>query len=1025
MLKGPIYAAVKEKKITLFIAAILMLLGFYSYYITPKQESPDINAPVAIIVTVYPGASPEDVERLVTTKIEDKAVEVGGYDSIDSFSKNSVSTVVLWIEKGVDIDKAWEELRQKMRELQSELPKECREIQVNTDLSQTAGMMISISGEKYNYEELSSYAEGLKRELSKVDGISRFDITGKQEQEVSVMVDLAKLNYYNLSLDNIAQIINSQSVEIPSGKIKDKDAKINVNVSGGYSTIKEIENTIIAVSAANGSVVRLKDVASVHMSFEDSNYKIKQNGKNAVLLTGYFKENKNIVITGREVEEKLNQYKSRLPKDVVFHEVLYQPKDVSKAINNFIINLIEGMIFVIIVVFLGMGVRNAVTVSAVIPLSMLITFCVMYLMEIKIHQISIAGLIIALGMLVDNAIVVSDAIQVRIDNDEERMQACVGGVKEVALPVLTSTLTTVGAFIPLLMLPSVAGEYVRSLPQIIMISLSASYFVALFVTPVFAYMTFKKSTYNEKLSKVRGFFNKTLKVAMNNKKRALVIPIIALAFSVFLAVNMGLQFFPMADKKMVYVDIRTEQSTDMSKTESISSKVADILKEQNEIVSYTEAIGNGLPKFFTTLPLYTQSQDFAQIMIKVDLKKGSRFKTNTQFVDYLQGIIDSKISGGTVTVKQLEQGEPIGNPIRIRVSGDNIERIKEAADEVENTLSGIEGTINVGNDFTDRVYEYDVNIDVDKASTFGISKYDVQREVNIALSGKEASVLRKVGSEYKIMVKGSIDSKEELENIGIKSSAAGTKVILKEIAEVSLKSHVPNIKRHERDRSITVFSDVKSGYNSANIEQSLKNQISRKDLSDVSVSFDGEKAKILKYFGDMGVLAIFAGLVIFAILLFQFRNFSQPFVILLTIPLSVIGAIVGLFVTRQPLSFTSMLGIVSLMGIVVNNAIVLLDYINSERSSGVSLEQACEQAADKRFRPIMLTTTTTVVGLVPLIMGGDNLFTPMSISLLSGLMISTLLTLVVIPVVYAVIENKFTNKISSGSVKTGDKSIGI
>jgi len=455
MMKGPIYAAVKERKITLFIVAVLIVLGFYSYYIIPKQESPDITAPVAIITTVYPGASPEDVERLVTSKIEDKAVEVGGYDTVDSNSMDSVSIVVLWIENGIDVDKAWEELRQKMSDLKAELPKECMDIEVHTNVTETAGMIISISGENYSYDELSSYAEDLKRELDKIDGVSRFDIIGSQDMEVAVDVDIARLNYYRLSLDNITQIISAQSVEIPSGKVNDGSAKINVKVSGGYPSIKEIGDTILTVSPENGSKVYLKDVAHVHMDLEDSSYKIKQNGRNAVLLTGYFKSNKNIVITGTEVEKIINRYKSRLPEDVVFDEVLYQPADVKKSINSFVINLIEGMVFVIITVFLGMGVRNAIIVSTVIPLSMLITFFAMYLMNIKIHQISIASLIIALGMLVDNAIVVSDSIQVRIDNGEEKMEACVEGVREIALPVLTSTLTTVGAFIPLLMLPSV------------------------------------------------------------------------------------------------------------------------------------------------------------------------------------------------------------------------------------------------------------------------------------------------------------------------------------------------------------------------------------------------------------------------------------------------------------------------------------------------------------------------------------------------------------------------------------------
>jgi len=1004
--RGPIYAAVKNRKITLFAVALLIISGLYSYYISPRQESPDINAPIALITTVYPGASPEDVEKQVTSKIENKVVEIDGYDSVDSTSKDSVSTVVLKLDQGVDVDKAWSELRQKMDDLQPDLPEECQDVEINTDLTETAGMIISIAGKNYGYDELESYAEDLKDLLGNVDGVSRFDITGKQDKQVSVSVDISKLNSYSLSLEDIVRIITAQNVEIPSGKISDGNSKINVKIPGNYTSLDELKNTILMVSPSNGSAVRLRDVADVGMAPEDSSYKIKQNGENAVLLTGYFKSNKNVVLVGKDVEKALTAFKARLPKDVTFDEVIYQPKDVSSSVNGFIMNLLEGMLFVMIVVFIGMGARNAVVVSTAIPLSVLITFSAMNLLGIKIHQISITALIIALGMLVDNAVVVSDAIQVRMDNGEEKMDACVDGVKEVALPVLTSTLTTVGAFLPLLMLPSLAGEYVKSLPQIIIISLMASYLVALFVTPTMAFMLFRKGKAAEKPSKLRNFFSVSLQYALNHKRSIILLSLAALGFSIFLGTRLGLQFFPKADKNIIYVDITGEHRGDIARTEALADEVAGILKEQKEIVSLTEAIGNGLPKFYTTMALYTPSQDFAQIMCRLDLKKGGRFKNNTQFLDYVQEVLDSGITGGRATVKQLEQGEPIGNPIRIRIYGDSMEMLKDSADQVENALRDIEGTINVDDDCSDSIYEYYADVDADKASTMGISKYDMQNEVNIALSGRQASVYKKGGNDYDIVVKGNIESVEDLENIAIKSSVTGNKVLLKDIAQITLESHVPSIKKHDRKKSIMVVSDVKDGYNPVNIEKELKGKLDKMDLGGVNIAFDGENSKIVLYFGDMGSSAVFALLLIFGVLLLEFGSFSQVLLILLTIPLSVIGSLTGLFISRQPLSFTSMMGIVSLMGIVVNNAIVLIDYINVERRNGVKIEDACAQAAGRRLRPIMLTTTTTVVGLIPLVLAGDSMFTPMSISLLSGLMVSTLLTLILIPTVYALVEGR-------------------
>ena len=1004
--KGLIIGAIKERKVTLFLAVLIMLSGLYSYYITPKQENPDITPSIAIITTIYPGASPEDIEKLVTRKIEDEAAELKGYDYSESQSRNGLSIVVVRLRQDANIEKSWTDLRQKMEDLQNELPKEIHPIQINTNLTETAGIIISMSGENYSYEELAAYAEDYKKELSKVNGISRFDIHGKQEKEIKIEVDVAQINQYQLSLQDIIRVLQAQNISVPLGQIKNDEARFNVTTTGTFSSLKEIEDTILTGSKNSSGVVRLKDIAKVTMDLEEANYRIKQNGRNAVLLTGYFQENKNIVIIGKSVETKVNGLKENLPEDIYFDQVLYQPKNVSNSVNNFILNLITGILFVIIVVFIGMGFRNAVIVSTAIPLSILSTFVVMKLLGIPIHQISITALIIALGMLVDNAIVVSDSIQMKIDQEVEKMQACVEGVREVAIPVLSSTLTTVAAFTPLLLLPSMAGEYISSLPLIIMISLTASYLVALFVTPTMAYMFFKKNTSEEKRYRIRTFFDRMLHLGMSRRKRTILLALSVFAMSLLLATQLGLQFFPNADTDILYIDIRTESSANIRKTEALVEQVSSILKEQKEVVSYTGAIGDGLPKFYNTLPIYTQSQDFAQMMIKVDLKGEKRFKSYAAFVDHLQEIFDAEIAGGTATIKQLEQGEPIGAPVRVRVTGDDMDTLEAATRKVSHYLSTIQGTINIDDDFTDKIYEFYVDIDTEKASFFAVTKYDIQNEVNIALMGRTASIFRNEGSEYNILIKSNTQSQEDLKNLKIKSSATGSKTLLKEIADIQLRPQLPNIKKHDREKSVTIYSDVKSGFSSVDIQRQLQNGLKELALEDVQVVFDGEREKIQEHFGSMGTFAIFALLLVYGILLIQFNSFVQPLIILLTIPLSVIGSILGLFLFRQPLSFTGLLGMVSLLGIVVNNAIVLLDFINGERRQGKGITEACLEAVDKRFRPIMLSTTTTVIGLTPLVFSGSELFQPMSIALMSGLMVSTLLTLVLIPVVYSMVESR-------------------
>ncbi|HEY8422770.1 MAG TPA: efflux RND transporter permease subunit [Thermoclostridium sp.] len=1009
---------IKKRKITLFAIILVIVFGIYSYYIMPKQESPDISVTVAMITTVYPGASSEDVERNVTRKIEDKVLEVTGFKTVSSTSQNNLSVVVLELETGTDVDKAWNQLRQKMDEVQAELPEECDEININTDLYQTAGMIISLSGPNYSYYELAAYAEKLKDKLIDIDGITRIEVVGEQENEICVEVDTEKLNSLPLSLEDVANIIQAQNVEIPLGSLEDDKSKISVTLGGNLSSVSDIENIVLLTSAENRSVVRIKDIADVYYKLQDSNNKIKTNGENAVLITGYFQGERNIIIIGEEVDKRINAFKEELPDDLHFTKVLYQPDDVGNAVNDFILNLVEGVIFVIIVVFAGMGFRNAILVSTSIPLSILLTFITMRLMDIHIHQISVAALIIALGMLVDNAIVVSDAIQVRIDNGEEKLKACVEGAKEVAMPVLMSTLTTVGAFLPLLLLSGMAGEFIRSVPQIVIISLSASYIAAVFISPVMAYVFFKPSKDKEKKHRARTFFANLLRSALKRKKLTMFFTLVLLALAVWLAGILGLQFFPKADTNKILIDIQHDHANDINKTEQLADQVADIITRQAEVTGYTVAIGDGLPKLYYSMPPAMRAQDYAQMVFTVDLDNGGRFKTNEEFAIYLQEILDTEIATGTATVKLLEQGEPIGAPVRIRILGQNYDDLARVSEEIKSILKSINGTFNVRDDYSDNIFDYYIELDTDETLRMGLTNYDVQKELNIALMGRNAGnlnadsgVAKYTGSkQIPVKVISDIENIDDLKNFAVKSTATGRKTLLKQVSEVGLKPKISKVKKYDRVPTVTVYSDVSKGYSSVDIQKQVEKELESVDMGEARVVFDGERESILKYFGNIGVLGIMAAFIIYLMLLIEFGNFSHPFVIMVTIPLSAVGSIIGLYLFKQPLSFTSFMGIVSLFGIVVNNAIVLVDYVNNLKSSGKSTEEACIDAVMRRFRPIMLTTITTLVGLVPLIVSGSNLFTPMSISLASGLAVSTLLTLVIIPVVYSMVEKMLHKK---------------
>lgn len=994
---------INKRRITLFIAIIIAALGAQSYYLLPRQESPDLSVPYAMVITIYPGASAKDVNDLVSKPIEEELAELDGCDYTKTISKDSVSIAVIAFENGTDNDKAMQDVRNAVVDVKGDLPSDCHESEINTDLIKAAGMIISLSGENYSYEQLASFGDLFKDGLADIDGVSEFTIEGELDKEVNININVSELNHLGVSLEDVYNLLRSQNLEIPSGDISTENGKVKVKTPGIYESIEDIRNTIIGVSSKSGVVTRLSDVADVEMKIEEGVEKFKQDSKNAVLLTGYFKKGENVVIIGKDVRKVINKVKKNLPEDLIVNEVIYQPDDVSKSTNDFMMNLVEGILLVVVVVFLGMGMRNAVVVSAAIPLSILMTFGVMSLSKIYIHQMSLTALIIALGILVDNAIVISDTIQVKIDEGENVTEASYKGTSESSIPIFTATLTTVAAFSPLLGIPGAAGEFLLSIPLVLIISIIAAYVVSMFITPAMAAIFFKKSKKKKtQEGKLRMLFKNLLKLGLKKRGPTVVSVFILLILIINILMPMLPQeFFPFADKNLFYIDIYSEVTGDIDATEKLTDDVIKILSKEKEINSYTVAVGNGVPKFYVTMDPATPSDDYAQMVCKFDLEKSDRFKNNNEFASYIQRQLDENVSSGTCSVNLLQLADP-GTKIDILVSAKKIDKIKEVADELRDQIKTMDGTTNVKHDMKDLTLQYEIDVDNDKASNLGITKYDIQRQINIALYGATASSYRKDGKEYDIVVESNIEDVDEIENIRIKSSITNKKIPLKQFANVRYGYKIDGVNRYNEDLTIQIKSDVLPKYNSVAIANKIENEIlPTMDTDGVKIIFQGEREDIESNFGIVGILAGLAVFIIYVILVVQFDSFVQPMVILTTIPLSLIGSILGLFILNQPLSLTAFLGIIALIGLVVKNGILLIEYINNAIDEGYSVDEACIDAVDKRYNAIVLSAGTTIMGLIPLAIAGSSLFAPMAVSLMAGLFVSTFLTMVIIPVIYS------------------------
>lgn len=1003
-----IHLAIRERKVTIFLSLFILAYGVYAYYFVPKQENPDTSSPAAQIITIYPGATASEVEELVTKKIENEVATLDGIENITSYSNPNVSVILITLNYEVDYKEQWDRMRVLLEGIRPELPANVLDYRVDTELTTSAGMIISLSGKNYSYEQLETMATYYKESLQQVDGIKRIDIEGGPEKELHVVLDSNRLSELPLSNKDVMDLIMAQNVSIPSGDIQTPYGKIGVKSPKGFENIQDIENMIVYGSEESGGLVRLKDIASVAFSYDETFHRFKHEEENAVLITAYFKENENVILIGNDVRAEIDRINATFPSDLNIHEVLYQPQDVDNSVRTFMINLLQGVGFVVLVVLIGMGFRNAAVVSATIPLSVAITMGTMYVLGIDIQQMSIAALIISLGILVDNSIVISDAIQVKINEGMELQEASYLGTVESAIPVLTSTLTTIAAFAPLMTLPGEAGEFAKSLPQVVIISLIASYVVAMFVTPALGSLVYKARDMKKEKPKnrMRHFFEAILKGALKRPFLAYVFIIMILAATGYGVLMLKIELFPYADKDLLYIDVFSEKAGDQAYTEALAEQLYMLLDEEPEVGTINTSIGGGFPKFYLTVGVRPPSDDYAQLLMDVDLSKSSRFSDREDLAYYLQSKIDKELSGGYGTVYLIEINQP-GPAVDLKISGAYREDVNRVAGEIYNYLLADESTINVTNDQPLLGYQYNIDVNDDVAMNFGLTKYDIQYQTNLALNGMVATVFQREGNTYDVVVKNDLNTISDVLNLDIKSSFTNLKVPLKQFADVTLEEEYSTIKRYNRLPSVSVSSDVRPGYSSTDLQNKLETDVLPNiDLSGVSINFGGDREVIDKYISGLLDAAIFAVVIIYLILLIQFNSLLQPIIILSTVPLSIVGSVVILLIFNMSVTFTVGLGVASLIGIVVNNAILLIEYINRERKTGSELFDACINSVEKRFRPIMLSTTTTIIGLVPLAMSGSSFFTPMALALMGGLMTSTLLTLIVVPLIYYSLEKK-------------------
>ncbi|WP_417203400.1 efflux RND transporter permease subunit [Acetoanaerobium sticklandii] len=1002
--------SLKQKGLVVSVLLIILITGGLYYVQLPRSSFPKVTIPSAVVTVMAPGLTAEEIEKEITDEIEYAVMDIPGFKESSSQSMNNASAIVVRLKNELseeEVRNSFLELRQKMNDLKSELPTTVSSINVNTDLANSASLILAISSKDISNEELSQRAKELQDKLTHIKGVSKVKVIGDIQSQISIVVDTKKLNQLNLSMTELVQMIGSNNSIVPIGKISlENDESISVSSSGRFNSLKQIRDTIIGFTE-NGTIINLGDIAEIKYDSNNESPYYRFNGTKSVAVALYFHEGLNIVSLGDETRTAIEAFKSSLPETIEVNEVYVQPDDVKKDIDNFLLNLIEAIVIVMVVVMIGMNFRNGLVVSLAIPLSISANFIIMKLVGEQIHFMSLTALIMVLGMLVDNSVVVSDSIQTYIDLGFDKAKACIQGTKDVAISVFLSMTTAVLTFASMLTMSGVNRQVIIAIPIVIISCLVLSYLISIFVTPLFCYLFLKQTDISKKhkVTLSQKIYTTISKYSFRYKKKSIILSIaLTLIFGIGM-VNSTMDIMPKVNKEYILVDIKNYKTDNLKLTEELVNKIEDIIKDQPETVNYFSGVGVGIPSYSFAVNEKGKSSSLGDICIKIDLRKGGRFKTTAEMINYLQNEFNIFQDKAYIVVNQIGIVPETGSPIGVNIYGEDINKMNEIASEITLILKEIDGLTAVSDDSYFSSHDYYMNMNSQRMNVMGLMKAAVQNELNIAISGRNAATTYDNGKEYNINIKSDISSLSDFENYKIKSSN-GLKYMTKQFADFEINSKPNTIKHIEGERVISVGGYPELGYNSGKLQREFINKIKELNIPD-GVTVDIEPSKdASEAMGAMGMAGALSMILIFFVLYLQFKSIKQLFLIFSSIPIGVVSGMAAVHISGYSLSFFVMLGVISMLGIVLANAIVLVDYINQERKEGLNLEEACKTAGEKRLRPILMSTMTTVLGLIPLALSGQVLFVPLAILLMSSLTFCMIFNLIMVPILYSILENE-------------------
>lgn len=1006
-------SSLKYPQVTLSVLLLVFAVGVYSLLNMPRREDPKITVRQGLVLAYFPGANSAQVEDQVTKKLEQYLFQFEEIRKDKTYSTSQDGMVVVNVELGENVknpDVFWSKLRhQLLVAKQVDFPKGVRGPIVNSDFGDTEALVIGIESNKATYAQLKDYTQKLEDNLRTVKSVSKIKRIGEQKEQITVTSSSEKLSQYNVKLSSVVQVLQSQNVISPTGDIKTATSQTPLYTSGYYNTENEIANQVVGASKT-GELIRLGDIAQVNREYTEPTSKTTVNGSNAMMLAIQMQEGNNIVKFGEEVTAKLAETERLLPSDVKLTTIVNQPKLVDENITHFIREFFLAIFSVVIVVILLLPIRIAAVAAMAIPMTIAVTFALLNAFGIELHQVSLAALIVVLGMVVDDAIVIADNYVELLDEGIDRWTAAWRSATDLVIPVLAATVTIIASFMPMVILTGSVGEFIHALPITVAIALAASFIVAMILTPLLCYTFIKKGLHDHAagepdkkkritlLDRMQNGYNAALEWCVRHSALTIGVSLVTIVLSLFVYQGIKQKFFPAAERNQFVVELWMPTGTKLDKTGQAILKAEKLVKGDPRVTSYATFTGTSAPRFYYNFSPEVPVTNYAQILINT-----TDDKTAEEFAHELEGKVAALIPEGSPQVKLMQQGSPYKSPVEVRIVGDDVSRLKAIGLQVQDILKNAKGSAMVRPDFREDYYGISIQLK-DEANKLGFTTGSISQMVYTGFNGAPVSTMYEGNNPLDIVFRldaRNRQSSDNLENIYLASPVTDANVPLRQIAELKPQWQTGKIMHRNGVRTLTILSETEGDVLPADLVKAVKSKIADIPLpAGYRIEYGGEQFNKNETFSQMMVVLAISLVLIFFILLFQFRSLKEAALVMLTIPLSLFGALIGLYITHNNFGFTAFVGLISLSGIVVRNAIILVDHTNELLGHGMDIRTAAIESGKRRLRPIFLTAMAAAIGVLPMILSGSPMWSPLASVIAVGVIWSMVMALLTVPVLY-------------------------